>query len=432
MTQCYCLGRRRAYIKSARLFSSKASLQHALRELGRLTASEMYETLGLLGKGEGLKDALANPSVPARVKAAMRSLMLCMSNVIGSNAHRTTLRHICTSYKNLFGPPLEFMTPNVADNQLLMMSLVYENAEEARWRLLEEDQPDMPGREEMLRRVASDPVGQAIVTDLMIELFLEHILGVQPRGGKGFADGLASSGRHGVFGPVQGFFGPIETQGLGGIHAHISVFVLDPIKAQILDRLRNHDLDDALKAQLKRWRTAVLEKVASMQFDSVEEIGRQLGIDGVPPLPFSADAQRQCYMDGRVEEEDAAVKQAPAGADFKQGWVSDDPCGPARQRPLVPEAPIAPKTGQLSRNPRYRRMPPYITKQDGEGCAVVRSGMTSELDEARLFGRALMDDVWACYAQSHLHSCRKTCWKHAGGGSEGDEVRMCRFNFPRT
>ena len=430
ITQCYCLGRRRAYIKSARLFSSKASLQYALKELGRLTAGEMFDTLGLLGKGEGLKDAMANPKVPARVKAAMRSLMLCMSNVIGSNAHRTTLRHICSSYRNLFGPPLEFMTPNVADNQLLMMSLVYENAEVGRWRLLEEDTPAMPGREEMLRRVAADPVGQAIVTDLMIELFLEHILGVAPRGGKGFADGVASSCRNGVFGPVQGYFGPIETQGRGGLHAHISVFVLDPIRAQILDRLRNHDVDDALKEQLKLWRLAVLDKVGSMQFDSVEEIGRQLDVQAVPPLPFSADAQRQCYMDGRVEEEDVAVKQAPTGSDLRQAWASDDPCGPARQRPFVAATPAVQRGGQLSRNPRYRRMPPYRSAGAAAGGeAIVCSGMESQEAEAKLYASALMDDAWMCYAKSHLHSCRKTCWKHAGGAVEGDEVRVCRFNF---
>ena len=90
-TQCYCHGRRRAYIRSARLFSSKKHLQQAIRELGALRPEEMYQTCDLL---EGLKDAMANPSVPARVKAAMRSLMLCMSNVLGANAHRTTLRHV--------------------------------------------------------------------------------------------------------------------------------------------------------------------------------------------------------------------------------------------------------------------------------------------------------------------------------------------------
>ena len=100
-TQCYCHGRRRAYIRSARLFSSKKHLQQAIRELGALRPEEMYQTCDLLGKGEGLKDAMANPSVPARVKAAMRSLMLCMSNVLGTNTHRTTLRHVCTSYRNV-------------------------------------------------------------------------------------------------------------------------------------------------------------------------------------------------------------------------------------------------------------------------------------------------------------------------------------------
>ena len=123
------------------------------------------------------------------------------------------------------------------------------------------------------------------------------------------------------------------------------------------------------------------------------------------------------------------MKQAPVGSDVKQAWVIDDPCGPSRQRPLVPEASALRKIGQLSRNPRYRRLPPYCTKRDSEGRAAICCGMASEQEEAQLYGQSHMDDACVCFAQRHLHSCRKTCWKHAGGGSEGDEVRVCRFNF---
>ena len=40
----------------------------------------------------------------------MRLVLLCFHNVVGSNAHRTTLRHANNSYKLLFGPPLVFTT----------------------------------------------------------------------------------------------------------------------------------------------------------------------------------------------------------------------------------------------------------------------------------------------------------------------------------
>ena len=40
----------------------------------------------------------------------------------------------------------------------------------AAWRLLEEHAPEMPSTEEMLRRVSSDPVSQALLFDLMVKL----------------------------------------------------------------------------------------------------------------------------------------------------------------------------------------------------------------------------------------------------------------------
>ena len=62
------------------------------------------------------------------------------------------------------------MTPNVADTKLSVLSLMYEGAEVGRWRVLEQNDSQMPSKQEMLRRVAADPVSQAIVTHVMIDL----------------------------------------------------------------------------------------------------------------------------------------------------------------------------------------------------------------------------------------------------------------------
>ena len=80
--------------------------------------------------------------------------MLCMSSIVGTNAHRTTLRHVNTSYKLLFGAPLVFTTPNFADTRSVILSLLYEGASIDRWSLLHQDSPQMPSAEEMMRRVA--------------------------------------------------------------------------------------------------------------------------------------------------------------------------------------------------------------------------------------------------------------------------------------
>ena len=146
----------------------------------------------------------------------------------------------------------------------------------------------MPSAKEMLRRVARDPIGQAKFFNLMIELFLVHVLGVLPKNGKNhtvsYADGIAAS-REGVFGVVQAYFGPIETQGRGGLHSHLHVWLLHPLTPAFLARVRSGVQIPGLRATLDAWRRGVLEKVASMQFDSIEEVGRQLNLPGNYDVP---------------------------------------------------------------------------------------------------------------------------------------------------
>ena len=79
------------------------------------------------------------------------------------------------------------------------------------WRQLEEHAPTMPSISEMLRRVARDPVGQAMVFDLMVRLFLEHVLGASSESGNSkFGDGFAANDRGGLFGTVQGYLHPLR------------------------------------------------------------------------------------------------------------------------------------------------------------------------------------------------------------------------------
>ena len=66
-----------------------------------MTEQHLLDAVDVLGKGAGLKEVLGNAGVDEKVKRAVRSLLICMSSVVGSNAHRTTLRHISRSYTNL-------------------------------------------------------------------------------------------------------------------------------------------------------------------------------------------------------------------------------------------------------------------------------------------------------------------------------------------
>ena len=77
---------------------------------------------------------------------------------------------------------------------------------------------------------------------------------------------MASEYGRGVLGVVLAFLGPIETQGRGGLHAHIHAWLQRMLDGAMLARLRAGELDEALKRALLVWREAVFEQVASMQF----------------------------------------------------------------------------------------------------------------------------------------------------------------------
>ena len=212
MTIMYDLNRRHAYIQAARLYSRNTARSRALRELGQVRGQDMYDALEVVGKNAGFKELLGNNAVPEVVRNMIRELLICFGNVVGANASRTVQRHICNSYTNHFGFPLVFTTANVADTKQAMMSLMYEGATARSWRILEEHDPRLPSAREMLRRVAADPVSQAVFFNTIMLLFLRHVVGVDVTAGKWkCVDGVASVLFTGIFGVVVAFFAPIET-----------------------------------------------------------------------------------------------------------------------------------------------------------------------------------------------------------------------------
>ena len=146
---------------------------------------------------------------------------------------------------------------------------------------------------------ASDPISIAIFYNTVMGLFFEHLMDVDSTQPKGWPDGVASKYFRGVLGsPVEAYHGAIETQGRGGLHAHMHVWLLHPLRAKVVDQLRSGRLTDDLVKRLTAWQLAVRQKVGSVQFDGIEEVGRQLGMEksDVPPLPFSVHQQsRTCH-----------------------------------------------------------------------------------------------------------------------------------------
>ena len=95
---------------------------------------------------------------------------------------------------------------------------------------------------------------------------------------------MAASGAVGAFGLVRAYFGPVESQGRGGIHPHIHLWLVHPMTGRFLARLREGTVE-GLEDLLRQWRARVLAKVGTMQFDAAEEVGRQPGLRGDERLP---------------------------------------------------------------------------------------------------------------------------------------------------
>ena len=262
-------------------------------------------------------------------------------------------------------------------------------------RILEEHAPKMPSRAKMNGQSAQDPVSVALFFNVMMELFLKYFLGVDLTCPKGHPDGVASEYFRGLFGVVQAYHGAIETQGRGGLHAHMHVWLVHPMTADVLDKLRRGLLDDELRQRLEEWQLAVRKKVGSMQFESVEEVGRQLNIpkEHVAPLPFTEKQQRQSRTRGCPEDFQDEVEDGPPGV--TEPWATEPMQGCARFEPLVPTREEAdypeldpheyvggqiggpvlqkkdvhkkPMTGAcVCLNPQYRRKPPFVVhRADG-------------------------------------------------------------------
>ena len=132
----------------------------------------------------------------------------------------------------MFGSPVIFCTPNLADTkQLLLLKVQGHDISLDDHHLVG---VDLPRYRDMMRRVARDPVGQTRVFELIMRLFFIHVLGVRPeclhnrrRASKNAprewcSDGMAaSSSAPGIVGPVLAFRGEIEAQGRGSLHPHI-------------------------------------------------------------------------------------------------------------------------------------------------------------------------------------------------------------------
>ena len=134
--------------------------------------------------------ASSDTDTPQELRIALRTMGQATASLVGSDGHRKELRGEGEAYTLRYGPPMQFITPNLAYTKQHLILIV--QGEEYRF------EPDVEvSYREMTQRVACDPVGQSIVFELMIRLSFIHVLGLRPE-----TVGCWRCCRAGVFAPI--------------------------------------------------------------------------------------------------------------------------------------------------------------------------------------------------------------------------------------
>ena len=207
--------------------------------LGGLTADKLAQAARVTkDTGGTLEQMLNNTGVPREVKDAMQAMHAASSAVLGTDGHRRYCRHEGVAYMEAFGPPLVFLTPNVADTQHPML-LVVQGESVDLGKVSADMATSLPKYRDMLRRLAQDPVGQVLQFELLMRLFFQHVLNVRPEtldcrrstartvAREWCSDGAATNSTGaGMIGPVLAFRGEIESQGRGSLHPHVLVWLV--------------------------------------------------------------------------------------------------------------------------------------------------------------------------------------------------------------
>ena len=161
-----------------RLTDQRAASYHFLKnggmafakKLEKLSAADLASAARVAPGAGGMEEFLKETAAPQTVKDALYALNSASATVVGTDGHRRLCRHEGVAYMEAFGPPLIFLTPNVADTQHPLLLVIQGEAID-----LGEVTGDMatalPKYRDMLRRLAQDPVAQTVQFELLMRLF---------------------------------------------------------------------------------------------------------------------------------------------------------------------------------------------------------------------------------------------------------------------
>ena len=291
-----------------------------LKGIASLPAQVVASGIGLANQpveniGNDDQQSKKDSKVITAIRQAMDIFHLATASVVGSDGYRIKNRHAGQAYTICWGPPFVFTTPNLADTRngtLLILQGEGDGNDDTRI-ALDKEAPELVEYRELRLRLVHDPVGQAILFELLITLFYLHVLGVRadcvahPRGSyeppeEHFTDGVAASVTvHGAYGPLVAARGEVEASGRGSLHPHILCWALCDILRDKLKELGKNK--DQLKELLREWIRAWITAANSMHHSSVAHFPT-LFHDNAPrgDLPrYTEEMARRTKLDGGVD-----------------------------------------------------------------------------------------------------------------------------------
>ena len=388
--------------------------------------AQLPDQLALLSSKEGEADGMMG-----LVRRASHLFNLVMGKVVGSNGYRVACRHKFTAYTIFFGTPLIFCTPNIADNRNILILL----CQGVEINLDIDADPHLKLTYEDLRlRVVNDPVGQCVVVELLLRLFVLHILGAspdcvaQPEGvtvehrvwtSDGVAASLTSLGCLVV---LQAARGELEASGRGSLHGHWEIWGVSLTMQTAMEQFADKPLQEkhsCLKNVVSQW----INFFQRTHHSSVEHLPKVFGqATSAQPMIVTQDMLHRCRMDGGEENVEGYRKQRRPCVtevpkmDLPKRLPPDDLYEPADAS--FPEASAEPMKKRSIRGQALTAMPSYRrihTLTEGRASE-------AELDTATWLPMYLQD-AWQVQARAMLHVCGPSCWKYNKTGT-----RVCRHH----
>jgi hypothetical protein len=177
-------------LKGTRAAIGRKGFSADLRAIASATAADFMDAMNIAGPKDSLGAACANPNMPAKVKTALRTLLLSTSDVPGTEGRKAQLRFNGHGNNLLFGSPSFFATPNFADTYNPLVKLLHDGPGEDSHLLagttsqrahgfMASAEPRMPSLRGMHEIVAADPRAQAKFFLLMSELHYRFIIGIE-------------------------------------------------------------------------------------------------------------------------------------------------------------------------------------------------------------------------------------------------------------